>query len=71
MGLSGLTAWGLYRFGILRDRLDVPPITDPNYQSAIINGLIETTVATLAETFLISAILAVFAILIATRLHGK
>ena len=26
VGLSGLTAWGLYRFGILRQLIDLPPL---------------------------------------------
>ena len=67
VGLSALTAWGLYRFGILRQNIDLPPLNDPNYQNALVNGLIDTTVATLAETFLISAGAALFALLFASR----
>lgn len=69
VGLSALTAWGLYRFDILRGRLDLPPVTDPHYQSAIVQGLTDTTVAVLAETFVISAIFAVVALFIALRLR--
>lgn len=69
VGLSALTAWGLHRFGILRQRIQVPSIDDPNYQNALIQALTDTTVATLAETFLISAILAVFALLLGLTLR--
>ena len=70
VGLSALTAWGLYRFGILRQNIVLPALDDPNYQSAIINGLIDTTVATLAETFLISALLMVIGIVVSLRFRA-
>ncbi len=69
VGLSGLTAWGLHRFGILRQNIELPAATDPTYQTALVNGLIDTTIATLAETFLISAVIAFVALLIASRLR--
>jgi MFS family permease len=69
VGLSALTAWGLYRFGILRQRIQVPPIDDPSYQNALIQALTDTTVATLAETFVISALLAVIALLLSLTLR--
>ncbi len=52
VGLSALTAWGLERFIILRDRLVLPALTDPGYTQALIEGLIGVTTAVLAETFL-------------------
>ncbi len=67
VGLSGLTAWGLYRFEILRKLIDLPnlPLSDPTYQQALADGLTEVTVTVLTETFLISAIVALLALLIA------
>ncbi|MGB1252974.1 MAG: hypothetical protein ACPG8W_20330, partial [Candidatus Promineifilaceae bacterium] len=71
VGLSGLTAWGLYRFGILREQITLPPIDDANFQNALIQGLTDTTVATLAETFVISAIFAAIGLLLALRLRSQ
>ncbi|MBK7894284.1 MAG: MFS transporter [Candidatus Promineifilaceae bacterium] len=67
VGLSGLTAWGLYRFEILRKLIDLPelPLSDPTYQQALANGLTNVTVEVLTETFLVSAGVAVLALLIA------
>jgi MFS family permease len=69
VGLSGLTAWGLYRFDILRARVELPAISDPAFQEALVAGLTNTTVAVLAETFLISAGIAVLALLAAAWLR--
>ncbi len=67
VGLSGLTAWGLYRFEILRKLIDLPdlPLSDPTYQQALADGLTEVTVSVLTETFLISAGVALLALLFA------
>jgi EmrB/QacA subfamily drug resistance transporter len=62
VGLSTLTAWGLYRFDILRQSIQVPSINDPTYESALVDGLTATTVSVLVETFLISAVIAALAI---------
>lgn len=66
VGLSGLTAWGLYRFEILRKLIDLPdlPLSDPAYQQALANGLTNVTVDVLTETFLISAGIALLALLV-------
>lgn len=71
VGLSGLTAWGLDRFNTLRTQIQLPdlPFTDPVYQQAIVDGLTQTTVRVLAETFVISAAVAAVAILISLRLR--
>jgi EmrB/QacA subfamily drug resistance transporter len=63
VGLSALTAWGLYRFNILRVRIELPPLTDPGFQAAFVEGLSRTTVTVLTETFLISAAMAALALL--------
>lgn len=71
VGLSALTAWGLERFNTLRTGIELPdlPFTDPVYQQAIVDGLTQTTVRVLAETFAISAIVALIAIFISLRLR--
>ena len=66
VGLSGLTAWGLYRFEILRKLIDLPnlPLSDPAYQQALADGLTKVTVEVLTETFLVSAGVALLALLV-------
>lgn len=67
VGLSGLTAWGLYRFEILRKLITLPdlPLSNPTYQQALASGLTEVTVSVLTETFLISAGAALLALVFA------
>jgi MFS family permease len=67
VGLSGLTAWGLYRFEFLRKFIDLPnlPLNDPTYQQALADGLTNVTVSVLTETFLISAGVALLGLLVA------
>jgi len=69
VGLSTLTAWGLYRFNILRQDIQLPLASDPTYERAIVEGLTSTTVSVLAETFLISAIIAAAAMIAASLLR--
>jgi MFS family permease len=70
VGLAGLTAWGLRRFNVLRTQVELPdlPFTDPVYQQAIVEGLTRVTVQVLAETFLVSAVIALLALLVSLRL---
>ncbi|VAW29924.1 hypothetical protein MNBD_CHLOROFLEXI01-2164 [hydrothermal vent metagenome] len=67
VGLSGLTAWGLSRFQISRKLITLPdlPLSDPAYQRALADGLTKVTVSVLTETFLISAGVALLALLVA------
>lgn len=69
VGLSALTAWGLYRFEILRQTITLPPLGDPTYIQAINEGLTAVTVAVLAESFLICAVVAVVALFVSSRLR--
>lgn len=57
VGLSGLTAWAIYRFDIARRSINLPPMTDPGYQDALSRAQGEITASALAETFLFSALL--------------
>ena len=38
VGLSALTAWGLSRFNALRSTIELPPLTDPNFESALLEA---------------------------------
>jgi len=55
VGLSALTAWGLARFNALRSEIDLPPITDPGFQSALNDATERLTAQSIADTFLASA----------------
>lgn len=70
VGLAGLTAWGLRRFNLLRTQVELPdlPFSDPAYQQAIVEGLTRVTIQVLSETFLISAVIALLALLVTFRL---
>jgi len=56
VGLSALTAWGLARFNALRSEIDLPPITDPGFQSALNEATERLTAQSIADTFLASAV---------------
>ena len=56
VGLSALTAWGLARFNALRSEIDLPPITDPEFQSALNAATERLTAQSIADTFLASAV---------------
>ena len=56
VGLSALTAWGLSRFNALRSTIDLPPLTDPNFESALLAAQEHLTAQAIAETFTAAAV---------------
>ena len=66
IGLSTLTAWGLHRFDVLGKAV-LPALTDPGY----LESLTRITARVLRETFLISGIVALVALLPAGLLRGR
>lgn len=71
VGLSGLTAWALYRYNQLRPSIVLPPITDPAYADAAAAAQADLTATALAETFLAAAVVMVVGVIVATRLRGR
>ena len=55
VGLSGLTAWGLWRFNTLRRDLELPPIGDPSFGDAVRRAQENLTSDAITETFLATA----------------
>ena len=62
VGLSGLTAWGLFRFNQLRSDVVLPPLGDPGFQEAVTDANAELTTGSLAGTFAAAAIVIIIAI---------
>ena len=56
VGLSALTAWGLSRFNDLRSTIDLPPLTDPGFEDAVIEAQERLTAQAIAETFTAAAV---------------
>ena len=56
VGLSALTAWGLSRFEELRSTIDLPPITDPGFEDAVLAAQESLTAQAIAETFTAAAV---------------
>ena len=56
VGLSALTAWGLTRFNDLRSTIDLPPLTDPGFEAALLDAQETLTAQAIAETFTAAAV---------------
>ena len=65
VGLAGLTAWGLHRYGQLRDEVELPALGEPGYEAALADAAVDITTTALAETFVGSAIVLGVALMIA------
>lgn len=71
VGLSALTAWGLARFNSLRDDIDLPPLTDPSFESALRDASEELTAKAIAETFLATAAVTVIGVAAALAMRRQ
>ena len=69
VGLSGLTAWGLYRFERGREDLVLPPLDDPGYADALEAAQAQLTAAALTETFLFSVAVVAVALAVGALLR--
>ncbi len=56
VGLSALTAWGLARFNDLRSSLELPALTDPGFEAALLDATESLTAQAIAETFTAAAV---------------
>jgi MFS family permease len=71
VGLSGLTAWAMYRFDTARQTISLPPLGDPGYADALRRAQEQLTSSALQETFLFSAVLLALALAVALRLRRR
>jgi EmrB/QacA subfamily drug resistance transporter len=69
VGLSGLTAWTLYRFDRLRSGLDLPGIGDPGYEDVLEAATADITAQALTETFLFAVAVVAAGLLVAMGLR--
>lgn len=71
VGLSALTAWGLFRFNQLRDDVVLPPLDDPGYADAVQAAQAELTTSALAETFIAAAVVVAVAAAVALMMRRE
>jgi MFS family permease len=68
-GLSALTAYGLGRYNALRQGIELPDLTDPGFEDALRSTAAQLTADALGETFLASAAIAGFGLVLAALLR--
>ncbi|NND75847.1 MAG: MFS transporter [Ilumatobacter sp.] len=68
VGLSALTAWGLARFNALRGTIDLPPLTDPDFEPALRAASEELTATSIAETFVATSVVCAIGLVLAMAL---
>jgi EmrB/QacA subfamily drug resistance transporter len=71
VGLSALTAWAIYRFDSGRRALDLPPLGDPGYETALHEAQGRLAATALSETFLFAVLLLVVAAICALLLRRR
>lgn len=71
VGLAALTAWALARFNSLRAGLELPSITDPGFEEALIAAQQDLTASAITETFLATAALVAIGVVLALMLRGS
>ncbi len=71
VGLASLTAWGLHRYGVLRDEVELPAFGAEGYEDALGAAVVDITTTALAETFVGSALALVAALAVAGFLGGR
>ncbi len=69
VGLSLLTAWGLARFNALRGDIELPPLDDPGFESAVIEAQGSLTAQAIAETFLAAGVITAIGLALAFALR--
>jgi len=71
VGLSGLTAWGLFRFNQFRDNVELPSLGDPGYTEALRTAQIELTTSALAETFVAAGVVLLVALAVGLSMRRE
>ena len=69
VGLSALTAWGLYRFNQLRHTVVLPPVDDPGFAEAVGDANASLTTGSLAGTFAAAAVVLAVAAAVALMMR--
>jgi MFS family permease len=69
VGLAALTAWALARFNSLRGEIDLPAITDPNFETALIGAQQSLTTDAIGETFLVTGMVTLVGLAIAVAMR--